>query len=69
MFECLTSQGRALAAGEFVTFYAKSYTAEALADSVSDNIVKWKAEHANDYHPGKEVIKKAPEKKPASLGK
>ena len=54
----LSMCGLEISAGEFVTFYVKSYTAEALADSVSDNIVAWKAAHPTEYHPGKEVVKK-----------
>jgi protein SCO1/2 len=36
--------------GEFVTFYAKSYTADNLATSMSENVRQWKASHP-DYHP------------------
>lgn len=44
--------------GEFVTFYSKSYTAEALAESMADNVVEWKASHPSQYHPGQEITKK-----------
>ena len=44
--------------GEFVTFYSKSFTAEALSDSIADNVIEWKSLHPTEYHPGKEITKK-----------
>eukprot|EP00798_Chlamydomonas_sp_ICE-L_P021020 gene21020-27885_t len=41
--------------GEFVTFYAKSFTAEQMAESITSNMAEWKKEHPDSYHPGKEV--------------
>jgi len=40
--------------GEFVTFYAKSYTAEQMADSMAEHVANWKAEHPS-YHEGQEI--------------
>ncbi len=44
-------------AGEFVTFYSKTFSAEQLADSVSDHVVEWKASHQEEYHPKKAIQK------------
>jgi protein SCO1/2 len=34
--------------GEFVTFYGKSFTAQQLADSISEHLATWAAQHS-DY--------------------
>jgi protein SCO1/2 len=41
--------------GEFVTFYAKSYTAEQMADSIAEHVVKYKQEHP-EYHKEREIM-------------
>ncbi len=56
-----------MVAGEFVTFYGKSYTAEGLASSIADNVIEWKAAHPAEYHPGKNVsLKKAAPAQPGA---
>jgi len=40
-------------AGEFVTFYSKSFTEEQLADSISEHVVEWKKQHPEEYHKGR----------------
>lgn len=42
-------------AGEFVTFYSKSNTAEQFAASVLEHVAQWKEGHEGTYHPGNEI--------------
>lgn len=48
-------------AGEFVTFYAKSFSAEQMAESIAGHLADWQQAHP-EYHKGHTIVKPTPAK-------
>ena len=48
-------------AGEFVTFYAKSFSAEQMAESIAGHLADWQEAHP-EYHKGHRIDKPVPAK-------
>ena len=42
-------------AGDFVTFYSKSNSAEQMAKSIVDHAKSWKESNGDSYHKGKKI--------------